>query len=64
MDVRRVSAGGGKGRKEVRRGSGARRRRTPTGTRGKRRRKMVAVEEACVPNDVCTPRHVNDISGG
>lgn len=23
-----------------------------------------AVEEACVPNDVCTPRHVNDISGG
>lgn len=26
--------------------------------------RMVAVEEACVPNDVCTPRHVNDISGG
>lgn len=25
---------------------------------------MVVVEEACVPNDVCTPRHVNDISGG
>lgn len=25
---------------------------------------VVVVEEACVPNDVCTPRHVNDISGG
>lgn len=24
----------------------------------------MVVEEACVPNDVCTPRHVNDISGG
>lgn len=31
---------------------------------GERRWKMVVVEEACVPNDVCTPRHVNDISGG
>lgn len=63
MDVRRVSDGG-KGKKEVKREGGARRRRTKTGMKSKRRRKMVAVEEACVPNDVCTPRHVNDISGG
>ena len=53
-----------KGWKEEKRGGGARRKRTASGTRGKRKRKMVAVEEACVPNDVCTPRHVNDISGG
>lgn len=62
MDVQRVS--GRKGWKEGKRGGGARRRRMASGTRSKRKRKMVAVEEACVPNDVCTPRHVNDISGG
>lgn len=50
--------------KEMKRRGGVRRRRTASGTKGKRRWKMVAVEEACVPNDVCTPRHVNDISGG
>lgn len=61
MDVRWVS--GGRSKKEVRIEGGARRR-TSARTGGKRRKKMVAVEEACVPNDVCTPRHVNDISGG
>lgn len=58
-----VAERGGRKRGE-KRGDGARRRRTASGTKNKRKRKMVAVEEACVPNDVCTPRHVNDISGG
>lgn len=60
MDVRRVS--GGERDEETR--WRKKKERTASGTKGKRRWKMVAVEEACVPNDVCTPRHVNDISGG
>lgn len=52
-------------RKKEREKATVRRRRTAIRTRGKRRKKDgSAVEEACVPNDVCTPRHVNDISGG
>lgn len=70
MDVRWVSGSEKRARRketkrERERRRRRRRRRTAIRTRGKRRKKDgSAVEEACVPNDVCTPRHVNDISGG
>lgn len=60
--VRKTEEGDEKRKREK---ATVRRRRTAIRTRGKRRKKDgSAVEEACVPNDVCTPRHVNDISGG